>query len=148
MRAALAEARAALATGDVPIGAVVVDAAGEFVGRGRNVREAAADPTRYPDAGEPWAIAKVYYTHGFPKSRLQLLDDELFARDGVRHFEEFLSRWGDRPDIMERVTTRVESLTGRRSAYSRITPRHWCATVFSSLRLAGPKPLRSRRPAP
>ena len=70
--------------------------------------EAAADPTRYPDAGEPWAIAKVYYTHGFPKSRLQLLDDELFARDGVRHFEEFLSRWGDRPDIMERVTTRVE----------------------------------------
>ena len=56
--------------------------------------EAAADPDRYPDAGEPWAIAKVYYTHGFPKSRLQLLDDELFARDGVRHFEEFLSRWG------------------------------------------------------
>ncbi|HMT51553.1 MAG TPA: PIG-L family deacetylase, partial [Dietzia sp.] len=70
--------------------------------------DAAADPTRYPDAGEPWAVAKVYYTHGFPKSRLQRLDDELFARDGVRHFEEFLSRWGDRPDIMERVTTRVE----------------------------------------
>jgi mycothiol S-conjugate amidase len=69
---------------------------------------AAADPSRYPDAGEPWAVAKVYYTHGFPKSRLQLLDEELYARDGVRHFEEFLSRWGDRPDIMERVTTRVE----------------------------------------
>lgn len=70
--------------------------------------EAAADPSRYPDAGEPWAIAKVYYTHGFPKKRLELLDDELFARDGVRHFEDFLSRLGDRPDIMERVTTRVE----------------------------------------
>ncbi|MGI8644846.1 MAG: nucleoside deaminase, partial [Nocardioides sp.] len=42
MRAALDEARAALATGDVPIGAVVVDAAGVIVGRGRNVREAAA----------------------------------------------------------------------------------------------------------
>lgn len=70
--------------------------------------EAAADPARYPDAGEPWAVAKVYYTHGFPKSRLELLDAELFTRDGVRHFEEFLNRWGDRPDIMERVTTRVE----------------------------------------
>ena len=49
MRAALAEARAALATGDVPIGAVVVDAAGEVVGRGRNVREADADPTGHAE---------------------------------------------------------------------------------------------------
>ncbi|MCT1864317.1 MULTISPECIES: mycothiol conjugate amidase Mca [Dietzia] len=70
--------------------------------------EAAADPARYPDAGEPWAIAKVYYTHGFPRRRLELLDEELYARDGVRHFDEFLSRWKDRPDVMERVTTRVE----------------------------------------
>lgn len=71
--------------------------------------EAAADPARYPEAGEPWAVAKVYYTHGFPRRRLELLDDELFARDGVRHFEEFLSRWKDRNDVMDRVTTRVES---------------------------------------
>lgn len=49
MRAALAEARAALETGDVPIGAVVVDAAGEVVGRGRNVREAQADPTGHAE---------------------------------------------------------------------------------------------------
>lgn len=49
MRAALAEARAALATGDVPIGAVVVDAAGSVVGRGRNVREAQADPTGHAE---------------------------------------------------------------------------------------------------
>ena len=69
---------------------------------------AAADPERYPEAGPAWAVAKVYYTHGFPKRRLELLDEELFARDGVKHFEEFLSRWGDRPDVMERVTTRVE----------------------------------------
>lgn len=49
MRAALIEARAALATGDVPIGAVVLDAAGEVVGRGRNVREADADPTGHAE---------------------------------------------------------------------------------------------------
>jgi tRNA(adenine34) deaminase len=49
MRAALDEARAALATGDVPVGAVVLDPAGEVVGRGRNVREAEADPTGHAE---------------------------------------------------------------------------------------------------
>ncbi|NYD57273.1 tRNA(adenine34) deaminase [Nocardioides marinisabuli] len=49
MRAALDEARAARATGDVPIGAVVVDAAGAVLGRGRNVREAEADPTGHAE---------------------------------------------------------------------------------------------------
>ncbi|HEV8056296.1 MAG TPA: nucleoside deaminase [Nocardioidaceae bacterium] len=49
MRAALAEARAAPLTGDVPIGAVVVDAAGALVGRGRNRREADGDPTAHAE---------------------------------------------------------------------------------------------------
>ena len=49
MRSALAEARAALATGDVPIGAVVLDPSGEVIGRGRNVREADADPTGHAE---------------------------------------------------------------------------------------------------
>ncbi|MFB9315185.1 tRNA adenosine(34) deaminase TadA [Nocardioides plantarum] len=49
MRAALAEARAALATGDVPIGAVVLSASGEVIGRGRNVREAEHDPTGHAE---------------------------------------------------------------------------------------------------
>ena len=49
MQAALAEARAALVTGDVPIGAVVVDDAGSVIGRGRNVREADGDPTGHAE---------------------------------------------------------------------------------------------------
>ena len=49
MRLALDEARAALATSDVPIGAVVVDESGAVVGRGRNEREAAADPTAHAE---------------------------------------------------------------------------------------------------
>jgi tRNA(adenine34) deaminase len=49
MREALDEARAALATDDVPIGAVVVDADGVVVGRGRNRREADADPTGHAE---------------------------------------------------------------------------------------------------
>lgn len=49
MDAALEEARAALATGDVPIGAVVLAPTGEVIGRGRNVREADADPTGHAE---------------------------------------------------------------------------------------------------
>jgi tRNA(adenine34) deaminase len=49
MREALDEARAALGTGDVPIGAVVVDESGAVVGRGRNRREADADPTAHAE---------------------------------------------------------------------------------------------------
>jgi tRNA(adenine34) deaminase len=49
MAAALAEARAALATGDVPVGAVVLDARGTIIGRGRNEREKVADPTAHAE---------------------------------------------------------------------------------------------------
>lgn len=49
MRQALAQARLALATGDVPIGAVVLDPDGRAVGRGRNEREAHHDPTAHAE---------------------------------------------------------------------------------------------------
>ena len=49
MAAALEEARAALETGDVPIGAVVLDPGGAVVGRGRNIREAEGDPTGHAE---------------------------------------------------------------------------------------------------
>jgi len=49
MASALEEARAALATGDVPIGAVVLSPDGEVIGRGHNVREADADPTGHAE---------------------------------------------------------------------------------------------------
>lgn len=49
MGAALDEARAALATGDVPIGAVVLGPDDSVVGRGRNRREADADPTGHAE---------------------------------------------------------------------------------------------------
>lgn len=49
MSEALAEARAAVLTGDVPVGAVVVDGTGTLLGRGRNAREARADPTAHAE---------------------------------------------------------------------------------------------------
>jgi tRNA(adenine34) deaminase len=49
MGLALAEARLALATADVPIGAVVVGPDGTVVGSGRNEREAHQDPTAHAE---------------------------------------------------------------------------------------------------
>ena len=46
---ALAEAEACRASGDVPVGAVVVDAAGRVIGRGRNERELRQDPTAHAE---------------------------------------------------------------------------------------------------
>jgi tRNA(adenine34) deaminase len=49
MRVALAEAAAAADTGDVPVGAVILDAGGVVVAQGRNRREADADPTAHAE---------------------------------------------------------------------------------------------------
>lgn len=49
MTEALAEARLALGTGDVPVGAVVVGPDGQVVGRGHNAREATGDPTAHAE---------------------------------------------------------------------------------------------------
>lgn len=46
---ALDLARAALATGDVPVGAVVLDPDGVVIGRGANTREADGDPTGHAE---------------------------------------------------------------------------------------------------
>ena len=49
MREALEEAQAALLTGDVPVGAVLLAPDGVVVGRGRNLREAVGDPTAHAE---------------------------------------------------------------------------------------------------
>ena len=49
MRQAIDQAKLALASDDVPIGAVVVDVTGQVIGRGYNRREADADPTAHAE---------------------------------------------------------------------------------------------------
>jgi tRNA(adenine34) deaminase len=49
MTIALEEARAAAASGDVPVGAVIIDDAGRLIGRGRNKRELDRDPTAHAE---------------------------------------------------------------------------------------------------
>lgn len=57
MTAALDEARSASLTGDVPVGAVVLDPEGRIIGRGRNTREAQQDPTGHAEIGALRAAA-------------------------------------------------------------------------------------------
>jgi tRNA(adenine34) deaminase len=49
VRRALHEAHRALDSGEVPIGAVVLDPVGEVIGTGRNEREATHDPTAHAE---------------------------------------------------------------------------------------------------
>jgi tRNA(adenine34) deaminase len=59
MELALAEAEQTRGSADVPIGAVVVDAAGEVIGRGHNEREATGDPTAHAEVLAIRAAAQV-----------------------------------------------------------------------------------------
>lgn len=58
---ALTLARAALESNDVPVGAVVINPAGEIVGRGRNERELTGDPTAH---AEVVALRDAARSHG------------------------------------------------------------------------------------
>nr|WP_202567229.1 tRNA adenosine(34) deaminase TadA [Agreia sp. COWG] len=49
MRELLADARLAEASGDVPVSALVLDASGRVLGRGRNERELRHDPTAHAE---------------------------------------------------------------------------------------------------
>ena len=71
--------------------------------------EAAADHVRFPEAGEPWSVSKLYYNHGFLRQRMQVLQDE-FARNGQEGpFAKWLEKWDPDDDLLlKRVTTRIE----------------------------------------
>lgn len=71
--------------------------------------ESAADFARFPDAGEPWAVSKLYYVHGFLRQRMQLLQDEFAKRGEEGPFGRWLEYWKPEHDPFDkRVTTRVE----------------------------------------
>ncbi len=55
------------------------------------VFEAAADPERYPDAGEPWEIAKLY-APTFSRSRLEILHAAMEERGLSSPYGEWLER--------------------------------------------------------
>jgi len=71
--------------------------------------EKAGDPEAFPEAGEPWTVSKLYYTHGFIRDRMVLFSEEFESRGQESPFAEWLSKWDpSRGDLMGRVTTQVE----------------------------------------
>ncbi|MEU4776821.1 mycothiol conjugate amidase Mca [Micromonospora sp. NPDC023633] len=70
--------------------------------------EAAGDPERYPELGEPWQPLKLYYDIGFSKGKIMALHEGLLAAGLNSPYEEWIKRWEDRPDKGPRITTRVE----------------------------------------
>jgi mycothiol S-conjugate amidase len=71
--------------------------------------DAAPEPDQYPDAGEAWQPLKLYYMHGFSRAKMVAFDEVLTAAGIESPYQEWLANWpADRPDVMARVTTRVE----------------------------------------
>jgi mycothiol S-conjugate amidase len=69
--------------------------------------EAAADPGRFPDAGEPWQVLKVYYQHGFNRPRMVALHEAMLAEGLESPFTERMKEWKPDPAHDARITTRV-----------------------------------------
>jgi mycothiol S-conjugate amidase len=69
--------------------------------------EAAGDPERYPELGEPWQPLKLYYHHSFNRPRMQALHEAMLAHGLESPWEERLKEWKPEPEWDARITTRV-----------------------------------------
>jgi mycothiol S-conjugate amidase len=69
--------------------------------------EAAGDPERYPDLGEPWQPLKLYYHHSFNRPRMQALHDAMLEHGLESPWAERLKEWQPEPEWDARITTRV-----------------------------------------
>ncbi|MGZ6793332.1 MAG: mycothiol conjugate amidase Mca, partial [Mycobacteriales bacterium] len=70
--------------------------------------EAAGDPSRFPEAGEPWQPLKLYYNMTFHKERLVALHTMMTEHGIESPYGEWLENWVDKPEDQDRVTTQVE----------------------------------------
>jgi mycothiol S-conjugate amidase len=69
--------------------------------------DAAGDPDRYPEAGEPWQPSKLYYHLSFTKPKMVALHEAMLAAGLESPYGEWLDKWKDGDDKGHRVTTRV-----------------------------------------
>jgi mycothiol S-conjugate amidase len=60
--------------------------------------EAAADPERYPDCGEPWQPLKLYYFVTFHRAKFMALHDEMLRRGLESPYAGRLEEWLDDED--------------------------------------------------
>jgi mycothiol S-conjugate amidase len=69
--------------------------------------DAAGDPARYPEAGDPWQPLKLYYHMTFSKARVVALHEALIEAGRESPYQEWIASWDDRRDVRDRITTRV-----------------------------------------
>jgi mycothiol S-conjugate amidase len=67
--------------------------------------DAAADPSAYPEAGEPWRVAKIYYS-AWSRARI-VATHEKYLELGLE--SPFDDKWFERPSNDEEITTRVDT---------------------------------------
>jgi mycothiol S-conjugate amidase len=70
--------------------------------------DAAGDPERHPELGDPWQPLKLYYNSGWTKARMLALHEGMLAAGLESPYAEWLAKWEDREDRGDRITTRVE----------------------------------------
>src|SRR6266496_73992 len=69
--------------------------------------DAAGDPDRYPEAGEPWQPLKLYYQMGWSRAKFVALHEAMLAAGVESPYGEWLEKWEDTGDKGHRITTRV-----------------------------------------
>ncbi|MGN6693078.1 MAG: mycothiol conjugate amidase Mca [Aquihabitans sp.] len=69
--------------------------------------EAAGDPGRFPEAGEPWTPSKLYYST-WARARFTAMHEAFLANDLESPFDQ---KWFDRPSQDHKITTRID-ITG------------------------------------
>ncbi|XVV13674.1 mycothiol conjugate amidase Mca [Actinoplanes sp. CA-131856] len=70
--------------------------------------EAAGDPEKYPELGEPWQPLKLYYNSGWTRARMLALHEGMIAAGLESPYTEWLEKSADREDRGDKITTRVE----------------------------------------
>ncbi len=75
--------------------------------------EAAADPDRYPEAGEPWQSLKLYYFVSFHQAKYVALHEEMLRRGQDSPYEKIFAQWEERARKRAELGIRQLEITTR-----------------------------------
>ncbi|WP_018351625.1 mycothiol conjugate amidase Mca [Longispora albida] len=70
--------------------------------------DAAGDPEKFPEAGEPWTPAKLYYNMSHPRAKLVALNDAMIEAGEEGPYTDWLQWFPEDKDKGSRITTQVE----------------------------------------
>ena len=75
--------------------------------------EAAADPDRYPEAGEPWQPLKLHYFVSFHQAKYVALHEEMLRRGQDSPYEKIFAQWEERARKREELGIKQLEITTR-----------------------------------